>query len=71
MLWALIGSFRSLVVFNPVLTLEMIDVRSSLMAYKVRRSALNSLQMSWLTSSMIWSRFSVSWIRVETCCNWR
>ena len=71
MLCALIGSFRWLVVFRPVLTLETIDERSSLIAYSVSRSALNSLQISWLASSMIWSMFSVSWILVETCCSCR
>src|SRR6476661_2158899 len=30
-----------------------------------------SLQMSWLASSMIWSMFSVSWMRVVTSWSWR
>src|SRR6476660_8671228 len=71
MLCALIGSFSSLAVFSPVLILEMIEVRSSLIAYSVRRSAFRSLQISWLDSSMIWSMFSVSWMRVVTSWSWR
>ena len=40
------------------LTFEMMDVPSALTAYNVSRSALKSLQMSLLASSMIWLMFS-------------
>jgi hypothetical protein len=68
MLWSAIGSFRSLKEFRPVLTLEMIEVLSSLSAYTVRRSALNKEQMSCDSSSMISSMFEVAWILLVTAC---
>lgn len=42
MLCALIGNFRSRLVFSPVLTLEMMALRSSLTAYSVSLSALKT-----------------------------